>query len=90
MTEGKRFGTFSSSGNTVDNIKRLSRRTYSAVVVNRAPSSSVGANVCCYSDLKELLTGSVMFVGCKKTNYINNTLLLHVNLSFKCVYVNIF
>lgn len=76
--EGKRFGYFSSgSGNTVVNTTRLSRRTYSAVVVNQQPSNWSGINVFCYSDLKEILYGSVMFAGCKTTNSINNTVPLY-------------
>lgn len=91
VMEGKRFGSFNAgSVNTVVNTTRLSRRTYSAVVVNREPSPSPGTNVICYGNAKELLDGSVMFAGCKTTKPINNTVLFYVKLSFKCVYVNIF
>lgn len=72
VMEGKRFGDFSSgSDDRVVNTTRLSRRTYSAVVVNQRASLSWGTNIYCNSDLKEFLNGSVMFVGCKTTKSIN-------------------
>lgn len=59
--------------NTVVKTTRLSRRTYSAVVVNREPSDSSGTNVICLNNQNYLLTGSTMFAGCKTTKSSNNT-----------------
>lgn len=77
VMEGKHFGFISSApGNMVEKTTRLSRRTYSVVVVNQKPSVPSGINVICYGYPKEFLNGSSMFAGCKtigiskKTNAI--------------------
>lgn len=66
MEEGKSFLTIlSGSDGTVTNTTRLSRRSYSVTMVNQQPSGRTGTNILCYEDPKILMTGAVVFVGCK-------------------------
>uniref|UniRef100_H3C7F2 LIF receptor subunit alpha a n=1 Tax=Tetraodon nigroviridis TaxID=99883 RepID=H3C7F2_TETNG len=63
VEEGLSFGQIKYN-NTVVNTTRLSRRTYSAVVVNREPTKYLGTNVICYpNNPSDQLTGSTMFAG---------------------------
>ncbi|KAG7281493.1 hypothetical protein CRUP_012436 [Coryphaenoides rupestris] len=60
--EGKGFGTIRSN-NTTMKVAPLSRRSYATTKTNQAPSTVTGTNVFCESDIKMMLTGTVIFVG---------------------------
>jgi len=62
--EGRGFGAIRFN-NTTMNVVPLSSRSYAATRTDQAPSPSTGTNVFCNSNLKVLLTGTVVFVGCK-------------------------
>ncbi|CAL8249209.1 unnamed protein product [Merluccius merluccius] len=62
VEEGKDFGSIRYNS-TVMNVARLSRRSYVTTKFNQAPSRETGTNVICYSGMKLMLTGTVIFVG---------------------------
>lgn len=65
VEEGKFFGTIT-YGTIAMNTTRLSRRSYATTAVNQGPTNSTGTNVFCQNNLKTGVTGTVVFVGCKK------------------------
>ena len=71
VEEGKLF-TSITSGPSVMNTTRLSRRSYSATAFNQPPSIISGTNILCKYDSATGLTGAVVFVGCKKNKYAKN------------------
>lgn len=64
VEEKKRFGSMF-IGNTTLVPKLISRRTYTTTVVNQKPSDRPGTNVYCLDNQNMLMSGAVVFVGCK-------------------------
>lgn len=69
VEQGKVFGTIRYSGKVM-NTTQLSLRSYATTVVNQGPSGSSGTNIVCYDSLKAL-SGAVVFVGCKISDWMD-------------------
>lgn len=68
--EGKHFGSIH-SGNTTWTARRLSRRSYAVTLVHQQPAQATGTNILCYDEPPGMMTGAVVFVGCKLNKLMN-------------------
>lgn len=62
--EGKEFGSIRANNMTMK-VVRLSRRSYITTSINQAASTWSGTNMVCNSNMKLMVAGTVVFVGCK-------------------------
>ena len=74
--EGKDFGSIRYN-RTVMNVVRLSRRSYATTKTNQKASMLTGTNVICSSALNMMLTGTVVFVGCKSEIWMGKYIILN-------------